>query len=108
MFVAIENLVRDPGASRWKVTFAFGLVHGFGFAGALRDLGIGHDGGGVALPLACFNLGVDAGQVAVVAALWPIISALDSRPAWRLRFAQATSLAVAVAGVYWLVERTMD
>ena len=42
VFVAIENLVRDPGASRWKVTFAFGLVHGFGFAGALRvNLGIG-------------------------------------------------------------------
>ena len=107
VFVAIENLLRDPGASRWQVTFAFGLVHGFGFAGALRDLGIGHDGGGVAMPLACFNLGVETGQIAVVAALWPIISALDSRPAWRLRFAPATSLAVAVAGVYWLVERTI-
>ena len=107
VFVGIENLVRDPGASRWKLTFAFGLVHGFGFAGALRDLGIGQGGGAIALPLACFNLGVEAGQIAVVAALWPIISALDSRPAWRLRFAQATSLAVAVAGVFWLVERTM-
>jgi hydrogenase/urease accessory protein HupE len=106
VFVGIENLVRDPVASRWKVTFAFGLVHGFGFAGALRDLGIGGDAGGVALPLGCFNLGVEAGQIAVVAALWPVISALDARPGWRFRFAQATSLAVAVAGVYWLVERT--
>ena len=66
VFVGIENLVRDPGASRWKLTFAFGLVHGFGFAGALRDLGIGTDGAGVALPLACFNVGVEAGQIAVV------------------------------------------
>jgi hydrogenase/urease accessory protein HupE len=107
VFVGIENLVRDPGASRWKVTFAFGLVHGFGFAGALRDLGIGSDAGGVALPLGCFNLGVEAGQVAVVAALWPVISALDTRPGWRLRFAQATSVAITVAGSYWLVERAI-
>ena len=107
VFVGIENLVRDPGASRWKLTFAFGLVHGFGFAGALRDLGIGTDGAGVAVPLACFNAGVEAGQIAVVAALWPIISALDGRPAWRLRFAPATSLAITVAGGYWLVERVM-
>ena len=69
VFVGIENLVRDPGASRWKLTFAFGLVHGFGFAGALRDLGIGTDGAGVAVPLACFNAGVEAGQIAVVVAL---------------------------------------
>ena len=107
VFVGIENLVRDPGASRWKLTFAFGLVHGFGFAAALRDLGIGHDGGGIALPLACFNLGVEAGQIAVVVALWPILRALNGRPAWRLRFAQATSLAITVAGGYWLVERVM-
>jgi hypothetical protein len=134
VFVGIENLVRgpgldaptpapgvaagrrdsacgrvqaDPGASRWKVTFAFGLVHGFGFAGALRDLGIGNGSGAVALPLGCFNLGVEAGQIAVVAALWPVISALDTRPGWRLRFARATSLAVAVAGLYWLAERTI-
>jgi hypothetical protein len=132
VFVGIENLVRDsglpssrfalrraggvrdsglggvqedPGASRWKLTFVFGLVHGFGFAGALRDLGIGSDGGGVALPLGAFNLGVEAGQIAVVGVLWPVISALGSRPAWRFRFAQATSAAVAVAGVYWFIER---
>ena len=107
VFVGIENLVRDPGASRWKLTFAFGLVHGFGFAGALRDLGIGTDGSGVTVPLACFNAGVEAGQIAVVVALWPILRALNGRPAWHLRFAPATSLAITVAGGYWLVERAM-
>ena len=107
VFVGIENLVRDPGASRWKVTFAFGLVHGFGFAGALRDLGIGSDGASVAVPLACFNTGVEAGQMAVVAALWPILYALNSRPAWRLRLAPAASLAITVAGSHWLIERAM-
>ena len=107
VFVGIENLVRDPGASRWKLTFAFGLVHGFGFAGALRDFGIGSDAAGVALPLACFNVGVEAGQIAVVVALWPVLRALNGRPGWRLRFAPATSLAITVAGGYWLVERAM-
>ena len=99
--------MRDPGGSRWKVTFAFGLVHGFGFAGALRELGIGGDAGGVALPLGCFNLGVEAWQIAVVVALWPILHALNSRPAWRLRLAPAASLAITVAGSYWLIERAM-
>ena len=107
VFVGIENLVRDPGASRWKLTFAFGLVHGFGFAGALRDLGIGADAAGVSVPLACFNVGVEAGQLAVVVALWPILRALNGRPAWRLRLAPATSLAITAAGGYWLVERAM-
>ena len=107
VFVGIENLMRDPGGSRWKLTFAFGLVHGFGFAGALRDLGIGADGAGVALPLACFNAGVEAGQMAVVAALWPILRALNARPAWRLRLAPAASVAIIIAGGYWLVERAM-
>ena len=107
VFVGIENLVRDPGASRWRLTFPFGLVHGFGFAGALRDLGIGTDGAAVAVPLACFNAGVEAGQIAVVVALWPILRALSGRPAWRLRLAPAASLAITVAGGYWLVERVM-
>ena len=80
VFVGIENLVRDPGDSRWKLTFAFGLVHGFGFAGALRDLGIGSQAAGVAVPLGCFNAGVEAGQSAVVVALWPILRALNGRP----------------------------
>ena len=107
VFVGIENLVRDPGASRWKLTFAFGLVHGFGFAGCAARSRHRPRWAGVALPLACFNLGVEAGQIAVVVALWPILRALNGRPAWRLRFAPATSLAITVAGGYWLVERVM-
>ena len=107
VFVGIENLVRDPGASRWKLTFAFGLVHGFGFAGALRDLGIGTMARASRCRSPASMLGVEAGQIAVVVALWPILRALNGRPAWRLRFAPATSLAITVAGVYWLVERAM-
>jgi cell division inhibitor SulA len=50
---------------------------------------------------------VEAGQIAVVVALWPILRALNGRPAWRLRLAPAASLAITVAGGYWLVERVM-
>ena len=80
VFVGIENLVRQPPGSRWKLTFAFGLMHGFGFAGALQDLGVGA-GGAVATPLASFNLGVEAGQIAVVVLLWPLICGLRAQGA---------------------------
>ena len=107
VFVGVENLRRNPADSRWKLTFLFGLVHGFGFAGALRDLGVGSQAAGVAMPLGFFNAGVEAGQILVVLALWPFLRALDGTTAWRARLAPACSLAVAAAGCYWLVERTM-
>jgi hydrogenase/urease accessory protein HupE len=105
VFVGIENLSREQVESRWKLTFLFGLVHGFGFAGALRDLGVGTQPGGVAWPLASFNIGVEAGQIAVVLAVWPLLRALHGVPAWRGRLAPATSIAVVAAGSYWLIER---
>lgn len=105
VFVGIENLVRDPGASRWKLTFAFGLVHGFGFAAALRDLGLGGQALEIVRTLGAFNAGVEAGQIAVAVALWPFVRRFRHPEARRLRV--ACSSAIALAGVYWLVERTM-
>jgi hydrogenase/urease accessory protein HupE len=105
VYVGVENLVRNPDASRWKVTFGFGLIHGLGFATALGDLGIGGRGIAVALPLASFNAGVEIGQVAVALALVPLFTKLSATPASRLRFASAGSLIVVLAGSYWLVER---
>ena len=69
VFVGAENLWRGDAEprGRWLLTLAFGLVHGFGFASALRDLGLGSDGRGVAWPLFAFNLGVELGQLAVAA-----------------------------------------
>jgi hydrogenase/urease accessory protein HupE len=107
VWVGIENLLRGQMQSRWKLTFAFGLVHGFGFAGALQDLGVGSGGGGVALPLACFNLGVEAGQIAVVMILWPPVRQLNARPRLRLRISPACSMLVVAAGVYWVLVRTL-
>jgi hypothetical protein len=106
VFVGIENLLRGPMDSRWKLTFAFGLIHGLGFAGALQALGVG-SGVAVAWPLALFNLGVEAGQVAVAVLLWPLIRQVNARPTLRVRVAPACSLLVTVAGGYWIVERTL-
>jgi hydrogenase/urease accessory protein HupE len=107
VFVGLENLVRDEIDSRWKLTFAFGLVHGFGFAGVLRELGIGAGGTGVAMPLGAFNIGVEAGQIAVACAVWPLIPRLRAEPLARFRLARACSLLVVAGGAYWLVERIL-
>ena len=105
VYVGVENLVGNIDASRWKLTFGFGLVHGFGFATALGDLGIGRAGLAVALPLASFNLGVEIGQVAVALALVPLFATMSATSASRVRFASAGSLIVVLAGSYWLLER---
>lgn len=105
VFVGLENLLRDPLDSRWKTTFAFGLVHGFGFASALQELGIRSSGTGILTPLASFNAGVEAGQLAIALLLWPVIRSLNARPVLRLRLSPVLSALVVVAGAYWVVQR---
>jgi hypothetical protein len=73
-YVAVENLfVRTPRL-RWLLTFGFGLVHGFGFASVLREIGLPPRG--LVLSLLSFNVGVEAGQLAVVAAMAPLLRLL--------------------------------
>jgi hydrogenase/urease accessory protein HupE len=106
--VGVENLVRGQVDSRWKLTFVFGLVHGFGFAGALQEIGIGAGGTDIVAPLAWFNAGVEVGQLAVALLVWPLLRHLNTRPALRVRFAPVCSVLVVCAGAYWLVERTFQ
>ena len=115
--VAVENLVslRDPlsaervraaVAHRWRLTFAFGLVHGFGFAGALRALELPR--AMLAPSLLTFNLGVELGQVVIVALAWPLLRWLRSvRQVWPVGIRWASVL-VAGLGVYWLVDRVVS
>jgi hypothetical protein len=96
-------LVRERS---WIVAFGFGLIHGFGFATALSDLGLEH--GGLLLTLIGFNLGVEIGQLAIVAVFLPAAFAL--RRTWLyqdplLRFGSALILVVATA---WCAERALD
>jgi hydrogenase/urease accessory protein HupE len=107
IFVGAENLVRGQMDARWKLTFVFGLVHGFGFAGALQDLGIGGRSLDIARALGLFNLGVEAGQIGVAMLLWPVVRRLTQRPLLNVRLAPACSWGVVVAGLYWLLERTV-
>ncbi|MFP6663663.1 MAG: HupE/UreJ family protein [Deltaproteobacteria bacterium] len=102
------GLLRDaakPARLRAMVAFAFGLVHGFGFAGVLMEIELPTHR---LLPaLFGFNIGVELGQLAVVALVWPLLRLL-ARPAhgaWYRLVAEAGSAAIAGLGIYWVVIR---
>jgi hydrogenase/urease accessory protein HupE len=107
VYVGLENLLRRDVESRWKLTFAFGLIHGFGFASALRELGLGTRMMEIVTALGSFNTGVEIGQIAVVALFWPLLQLINARPQMRLRLAPICSLAIVTAGSYWLVSRIL-
>ena len=104
-YVATENLWRRERAlrGRWRLTFAFGLVHGLGFASILREVGLGAS---LPLSLAAFNLGVEAGQLAVVVPLVLGVRVLAGR-AWAEPVRLGLSAGVAAAGVLWFVQRAV-
>ena len=106
VLVALNNLKPVVTERRWAVAFAFGLIHGFGFASVLADLGLPQ--GALLLALVGFNLGVEAGQLAIVGAFLPLAYAL--RRSWfyrRLVFAGG-SAAIALVATVWLTERAFD
>jgi hypothetical protein len=106
VFVGADNLlVGEKGRDvRGWIALAFGLVHGFGFAGVLREFGL--PDGALAWSLFSFNLGVEIGQIAIVAAVAAGLALVrrHSQAAAR-RVAFAGSIAVIAAGTYWFVER---
>jgi hypothetical protein len=107
VFVALENIWlrgRDP-KFRHVIAFAFGLIHGFGFAGLLADLGVGAENGAVVVPLLSFNLGVEAGQLLVVLVVLPLLLRARRHPRFVAYVQPAASLAVAGLGFIWLLER---
>ena len=94
--------------ARWVVVFGFGLIHGFGLAGALLDLGFGSSATEIAIALVSFNGGVEAGQLAAAAAMLPLLWVIRSRPLWRARLVPVCSMMIVGAGGYWLVERVIS
>lgn len=107
IYVGVENIIRRNLEKRWLLAFGFGLVHGCGFATALRDLGIGSDGTSIIVPLVSFNLGVEMCQMTIAALVLPLIWKLRERPQFVLRFVPASSCIIAIAGTWWLVQRTL-
>jgi hydrogenase/urease accessory protein HupE len=108
-YVGIENLIRgDAPKWRWLITFSFGLVHGLGFADALKEFGIGSGQFGIVLPLVGFNLGVEIGQLAVAAIILPILWRLRRHPIFVRQWVPGCSVFVALAGSYWMIERILQ
>ena len=77
-YVGIENLFVADASKRWRITFPFGLIHGFGFAGALREIALPH--AQVPVALVSFNLGVEIGQLAVLAVASPLVLTIRRAP----------------------------
>ncbi|MEZ4373292.1 MAG: HupE/UreJ family protein [Polyangiaceae bacterium] len=91
---------------RHFLTFGFGLVHGFGFASVLTDLGLPTRG--LLGALLGFNLGVEIGQLALVAPLYPLVRYLHKKPQHELLLVRATSVVIGALGSLWLIERAFD
>jgi hypothetical protein len=103
-YLGLLGRVARPGRMRWFVAFVFGLVHGFGFAGLLVEIGLPTDR--LVPALLGFNLGVEVGQLAVVALTWPLMRlALGTDPTARALRIQLGSAAVLVVGIYWFLTR---
>ena len=104
-YVGLENIFHRTLEYRWLLTFAFGLVHGFGFASALRDLGIGAGGRPIAIPLLSFNLGVELGQISIACLALPILQKLRNSSFFMPRYVPVCSLLVSLVGVFWFFQR---
>lgn len=101
---AVNNLRPLLSRRLWLVAFVFGLIHGFGFASSLADTGLPIHGR--MLALLAFNLGVEAGQLAVVVVIAPLLWLLRDQVSYRRIALPAASTALAVAGVAWIIQRT--
>lgn len=123
LFVAGEVLQKHRGGSTlailkpWLVAFVFGLLHGLGFAGALAEIGVPQHA--IPLSLALFNIGVEAGQLAFIAALTGLFLLLRQVPPlrqWQLRSGHSAAalaawpMAYLVGGLsaWWLIDRTLS
>lgn len=110
IFLAVEIIKQDPAQPRlserapWLIAFGFGLIHGFGFAGALREIGLPE--GDVPIALLTFNLGVELGQLAIVAATIAALALLRRFVPPALRPAVlAASYAIGITASFWFIER---
>ena len=101
-YVALENIFRKEVSYRWLITFGFGLIHGFGFASALKDLIVGKST--LLFSVLCFNMGVELGQLILFFTMLPVLYMLKKRLSVRI-VTVSTSAVVFVTGFTWLIER---
>jgi hypothetical protein len=103
---ALNNIFPLFRERRWAMAFAFGLVHGFGFASVLADLGLPSDA--LVLALVGFNVGVELGQLAIVAVFLPLAFALRRTMFYRGVVLLGGSLLIALLAAIWFAERAFD
>ncbi|MBI3095801.1 MAG: HupE/UreJ family protein [Rhodocyclales bacterium] len=106
VLAAANNLKPLVERRRWMVAFGFGLIHGFGFASVLAELGLPRET--LVLSLLGFNLGVETGQLAIVAAFLPLAYALRGTGFYRRVVFIGGSLATLAIALLWFVERAFD
>lgn len=113
VFLAVEALRSGKDGETltrrlpWVVAFLFGLLHGFGFAGALNSIGLPESD--IVAALLAFNVGVEAGQLLVVAAVLAVLAAIRKYAAEGLQPAvRVAAYGIGITGAYWLVERVVS
>lgn len=106
VLAAANNIWPVVERRRWLVAFVFGLIHGFGFASVLTELGLPKDA--LVLSLLGFNLGVEIGQLAIVAAFLPAAYLLRNTAFYHRGIFKSGSVITAVVALVWLVERAFN
>lgn len=104
-YVGVENQFVKDAEKRWRITFPFGLVHGFGFAGALGEIALPK--AEIPSALVAFNLGVEAGQLAVLALVLPLVLAARRRAWFETKGVRWISVGIAALGLGWFVARVL-
>ena len=105
VYVAVQNLRGAPTERRWLLTFSFGLIHGFGFANVLGEMNLPTTG--LVRCLLSFNVGVELGQLAFIAAAFPLVAWLRQGQHER-RTVVAISVLLAVFGAAWFTDRAFN
>ena len=106
VLAALNNLKPVVNQRRWLIAFVFGLIHGFGFASVLAELGLPADA--LVLSLVGFNAGVEAGQLAIVAVFLPLAFWLRNTGLYRQGVFVGGSLLTLLIALMWLAERALD
>jgi hypothetical protein len=106
VLAALNNLYPLVDKRRWLVGFLFGLIHGFGFASVLADLGLPSNA--LLVALVGFNLGVEVGQLGIVGVFVPLAFALRGTVFYRWILLRGGSALIALIALVWLVERAFD
>jgi hypothetical protein len=106
VLAAVNNLYPVVERKRWLVAFVFGLIHGFGFASVLTELGLPKDA--LVLSLLGFNLGVEIGQLAIVAVFLPVAYVLRNTVLYRKGIFVGGSILTMLIALVWLAERVFN